>query len=135
VNRLMMAAVVTLGMTVSALPGADRGRDPQADGPVVVRLVQGPGSFEPRNLDLKPGRYIFMVTNQGVDHQVDFVLRMTRSAEAADDPSDRPVRNSRLSRRIASGETASSGIVDLKAGTYVYGSELNPTPEFSLVVR
>ena len=130
-----MVAVVAIAMGVSMSAGADRGREARPDGPVVVRLVQEPGGFEPRNLELKPGRYIFMVTNQGVDHEVDFVLKMIRSAETADDPSERPVRNSRLSHRIGNGDTASTPIVDLKAGSYVYSSLLNPTPEFGLVVR
>jgi plastocyanin len=135
VGKIMIVAAATLGMAISMSPGADRGRDARIEGPVVVRLVQGPGSFEPQDLELKPGRYIFMVTNQGVDHEVDFVLKMTRSAEMTDDPSGRPVRNSRLSHRIGNRETASTGIVDLKAGSYVYSSALNPTPEFALAVR
>ncbi len=76
-----------------------------------------------------------MVTYQGVDHVVDFVLMQTKSDDVADDPSGRPLRNSRLSRRIGSGETASSGIVEMKPGTYAYSIALNPTPEFALRVR
>lgn len=82
-------------------------------------------------------RKIMMVTavTLGMAISMSLVLKMTRSAEIADDPAERPVRNSRLSHRIGNGETASTGIVDLKAGSYVYSSALNPTPEFALAVR
>lgn len=134
-NRNFVAAVAVLMTTISLSPAADRERAPENAGPAVVRLVETPGAFEPKDLELRPGKYIFMVTNQGVDHPVDFVLTMTKSDEVAEGSSGRPVRNSRLSRRIGNGETASSGIVELKPGTYAYGSALNPTPEFTLTVR
>ena len=134
-NRMVVAAAATLAMATSMSAGANRDAGPGTVGPAVVRLVESPGAFEPRELDLQAGSYIFMVTNQGVDHPVDFVLKLTRSEDTARDASDRAVRNSRLSHRIGSGETASTGVIDLKPGVYTYGSALNPTPEFSLRVR
>lgn len=134
-NRTIVAAAATLLMSVTLSPGAGRECGAETTGPAIVRLVETSGAFEPKELELRPGKYIFMVTNQGVDHPVDFVLTMTKSDEGAEGSSGRPVRNSRLSHRIGNGETASSGVVEMKPGTYTYGSPLNPTPEFTLTVR
>jgi len=133
--KRMVAAAATLAMATSMIAGANRDAGRGNVGPAVVRLVESPGIFEPGELDLPAGSYIFMVTNQGVDHPVDFVLKATRSNDTTRDPSDRAVRNSRLSHRIGRGETASTGVIDLKPGAYTYGSALNPTPGFSLRVR
>ncbi len=134
-SRTIIAAAAILMTTMTMSPGADRERGPETTGPTIVRLIETSGAFEPKDLELRPGKYIFMVTNQGVGHPVDFVLTLSKSDEVVEGSSGRPVRNSRLSHRIGDGETASSGIVEMKPGTYTYGSALNPTPEFTLTVR
>ena len=101
------------------------------EGLMVVRLVQIPGSIEPGVLTLPPGKYLFMVTNAGVDRPVDFVLRRRDGVSGE----TKRVVGSRLSRVVKRGETASSGVVELRQGAYVFSSPRNGTPEYRLEVR
>src|SRR2546425_467151 len=101
-------AAAGMAATISVLTAGGTARSPEIAGPIVVKLVEGQGRFEPKSLELRPGQYIFMVTNQGVDHPVDFVLKLTRTDRVGDDPSGRPLRGSRLSHRVGDGETAST---------------------------
>lgn len=134
-NRMIIAAAAVLVTATTMSAGADKGAAPEPPPPTVVKLVETPGSFDPRSLDLPAGKYVFLVTNQGVDHPVDFLLKLTKSEDLNQDPSDRTVRNSRLSHHVANGETAGTDVVELKPGTYTYSSTLNPTPEFTLTAR
>jgi hypothetical protein len=102
-----------------------------AEGPLVVRLVQISGAIEPAVPTLAPGKYLFMITNATVDHPVDFVLRRLDGADGA----TKRVVGSRLSRLVKRGETASTGVVLLREGTYVYSSPRNSTPEYRIEVR
>ena len=77
-------------------------------------------------LELKPGKYIFRVTNQNVPYELGFYLRGTGLG--------------RLTLPKVSGGGLTTGQtqdyhIDLKAGSYVYSCPLNPTPDYSLVVK
>jgi len=135
----MRRRLATFGIALLLLPtlaAADMEKgEPSASGPAVVRLAVSPGTLEPRDLELRPGRYIFMVTNQGVDHPIDFVLKRVEGQDAEGKADPRPVRGARLTRLIRNGETSSTPVVDLKPGSYAYVSPLNNSPECSLIVR
>lgn len=94
----------------------------------VIHLTQTEGQFETQALNLKPGKYIFEVTNQGVDHEVAFML------VPADSPKD-AIQAAGLPKLLKDGETQKSGIVELTAGTYKYNCPLNPTPQYTLTVE
>ncbi len=76
-------------------------------------------------LELKPGKYIFRVTNKNVPYDLGFWLRgrglgrITLPSVAGGD--------------LAPGTTQDYAI-ELKAGDYVYSCPLNPTPNYRLVV-
>jgi hypothetical protein len=77
-------------------------------------------------LELKPGQYIFRVTNQNVPYELGFYLRGTGLG--------------RLTLPKVSGGGLTTGTtqdytIDLKAGSYVYSCPLNPTPDYPLVVK
>ena len=93
----------------------------------VVQLSQTPGEYENTQLNLPPGKYIFEVTNRNVGKKLGFDLTPTEDAKAQ-------VPNSGLSHLIDKGETARTGVVELKAGEYQYSCPLNPTPHYSLKV-
>jgi hypothetical protein len=128
----LLGIALLLALTLAA---AAEAKEEAVAGPTVVRLVQSPGAVEPQNLELRPGRYLFMVTNQGVDHEVDFVLKRVEGIGSRGEVDPKPVRSARLGRLVRSGETSSTSIVDLKPGTYTYSSPLNHTPEYTLTVR
>ena len=91
----------------------------------VIQLTQTPGAYETTALDLAPGKYIFEVTNKNVDKKLGFYLT---------DGTKTQVANSGLKSLVKKGETAQSGVVELKAGAYSYNCPLNPTPLYTLTV-
>ncbi len=76
-------------------------------------------------LQLKPGKYIFRVTNKNVPYELGFYLRGTGFG--------------RLTLPKVSGGGLTTGVtqdyeINLKAGSYVYSCPLNPTPDYPIVV-
>ena len=114
---LTVLAVAVLGIFLNAQQDAE-----------VVSLTQTPGEFEQTELTLKAGEtYRFEVLNNGVDHEVGFVI-----AEKANP--DKHVKAGYLAKTVADGETSSSSVVTLEAGEYVYFCPLNPTPQYTITV-
>ena len=77
-------------------------------------------------LELKPGKYIFRVTNQNVPYELGFYLRGQGLG--------------RLTLPKVSGGGLTTGKtqdyqIDLKEGSYVYSCPLNPTPDYPIVVK
>ena len=76
-------------------------------------------------LELKPGKYIFRVTNKNVPYGLGFWLRGEGFG--------------RVTLPSVSGGGLNPGVtkdyvIDLKAGDYLYSCPLNPTPDYKLVV-
>ncbi len=83
-------------------------------------------------LELKPGKYVFRVTNKNVPYDLGFWLRER----------DYDWRNPlhKLSKISVSGGGLGPGKtrdyeVELKPGEYLYSCPLNPTPDYRLVVK
>ncbi|MBO3698026.1 cupredoxin domain-containing protein [Roseivirga sp. E12] len=102
----------------------------QKDEAKVIKLDQTPGKFTTEALTLKPGKYIFEVTNSGVDHEVGFVIAPVTNGKEGDH-----IKAGYLPKAIKDGEKASSKVVELKAGTYNYFCPLNPTPHYQIIVK
>ncbi len=82
---------------------------------------------EAKVLDLKPGKYIFRVTNKNVPYPLGFWLR-----------GDGLINRARLPSVSGGGLTLGSTqeyAITLKEGEYVYSCPLNPTPNYKLTVR
>ena len=82
-------------------------------------------------LTLKPGRYIFRVSNADVPYELGFWLRSQDYNPA------NPLH--RLTRTSVSGGGLTEGVskdyeVELSAGSYLYSCPLNPTPDYRIVV-
>ncbi|MBL6932170.1 MAG: hypothetical protein ISR45_04420 [Rhodospirillales bacterium] len=84
-----------------------------------------------RVLELKPGDYVFRVTNKNVPYELGFWLR----------EKDYDWRNPlhKLSKISVSGGGLTTGVsreyqVSLKPGEYLYSCPLNTTPDYRLVV-
>jgi hypothetical protein len=78
-------------------------------------------------LELKPGRYVFRVTNKSVLYELGFWLRGAGLTGRATLPS---VSGGGLTQ----GATKDYEI-ELKAGEYVYSCPLNTTPDYRLIVK
>ncbi|MDH3700702.1 MAG: hypothetical protein OEU46_05255 [Alphaproteobacteria bacterium] len=83
-------------------------------------------------LELKPGKYIFRVTNKNVPYTLGFWLR------EHDYSPGNPIH--KLSKTSVSGGGLTLGKtrdyeVELKPGKYLFSCPLNPTPDYPLVVK
>ncbi|MEO9806540.1 MAG: cupredoxin domain-containing protein [Reichenbachiella sp.] len=96
-----------------------------------VKLSQVEGEFTTKELTLKPGTYVFEVSNQSVDKEVGFVIAPVTSEGKAGEH----IQAGYLAKTINKGETSSSKEVNLTKGTYKYFCPMNPTPEYTLVVK
>ena len=95
-----------------------------------IKLDQTKGDFVVKNLTLSEGEYIFEVTNQGVDHEIGFVLAPKGKTEQ-----ENHIKNAYLTKTPKNGETATSKPVTLTKGENVYFCPLNPTPQYTLTVE
>lgn len=80
-----------------------------------------------KTIELKPGKYVFRVTNRNVPYELGFWLR----GESAIDRVRLP---STSGGGLTTGKTQDYEI-ELKPGSYVYSCPLNPTPDYKLIVR
>ena len=78
-------------------------------------------------LDLKPGTYIFRVTNKNVPYPLGFWLR-------GDGLINRAILPSISGGGLTLG-TTKDYVIELREGEYVYSCPLNPTPNYKLIVR
>ncbi len=102
-----------------------------AQQPKKVKLTQTPGEFEKTELKLKAGKeYVFEIANDGIDHEVGFVIAPKGKTEQANH-----ITEAYVQKTIADGEKSVSNVVTLEAGEYVYFCPMNPTPLYTLVVE
>lgn len=76
---------------------------------------------------LRPGKYVFRVTNKNVSYPLGFWLRGEGLIDRA-----------RLPSVSGGGLTMGASkdyVIDLKEGEYVYSCPLNPTPNYKLIVQ
>lgn len=99
----------------------------------IIELTQTTGEFFTQELALKPGKYQFRVNNKDVNKEVGFVIQ--KSADKDGDVMKTAVPNSFTTALIKKAEAQYTGIVELKAGQYVYSCPLNPTPHYKLTVK
>lgn len=78
-------------------------------------------------LQLKPGKYVFRVSNKNVPYELGFWLRGVSTAGRVTLPSV-------SGGGLVEGKTRDYEI-ELKPGDYVYSCPLNDTPDYKLVVR
>ena len=82
-------------------------------------------------LELKPGKYVFRVTNQNVPYELGFWLREEDYNWA--NPLHKLSKISVSGGGLVTGKTQDYA-VELKPGTYLYSCPLNPTPDYKLLV-
>ena len=79
-----------------------------------------------KTMRLKPGKYVFRVTNKNVPYPLGFWVR-----------GDGVLNRARLPSVSGGGLTMGKSRdyeIDLKSGEYVYSCPLNPTPDYKLIV-
>ncbi|NER12388.1 hypothetical protein GWK08_02960 [Leptobacterium flavescens] len=95
-----------------------------------VSLEQTKGEFTQKQITLSEGTYVFEISNTGVGHNVGFVLAPKGKTDQANH-----IKNAYVTKPVATGKTESTKKVTLKKGEYVYFCPLNPTPQYTLIVK
>ncbi len=126
------ATIITLTQTgcqfLEAEAGVDHGFKTEVK-PDCDKINEKTGEARLKNvapLTVKPGKYIFRVTNKNVPYELGFWLRGAGLA--------------RLIQPNVSGGGLTEGVtrdysVELTAGEYAYSCPLNPTPDYPLIVK
>lgn len=89
-----------------------------------IKLEQTPGEFTQKSLKVSAGTYIFEIANNGIDHNIGFVL-----VEKGKDVSkpENHIQTAYVTSPVGTNETQTSKPTVLTKGEYVYFCPLNPT--------
>lgn len=95
-----------------------------SDGVKTIKLEQTPGEFTQKSLKVSAGTYIFEIANNGIDHNIGFVL-----VEKGKDVSkpENHIQTAYVTSPVGTNETQTSKPTVLTKGEYVYFCPLNPT--------
>lgn len=96
----------------------------------VIKLEQTPGQFTIQSLTLKAGTYQFEIANNGIEHEVGFVIAPKGKPEQK-----HHIKEAYVQKTIKDGEQSHTKIVTLSKGEYIYFCPLNPTPQYHLTVE
>ncbi|WP_010135180.1 cupredoxin domain-containing protein [Ochrovirga pacifica] len=119
-KNLILGIIITLATVFTA----------NAQEVKTVALAQTKGEFTEKGLTLSEGTYVFKITNQQVGHDVGFVLAPKGKTDQA-----HHIKSAYVTSLVKNNTTESTQKVTLKKGEYVYFCPLNPTPQYSLVVK
>ncbi len=95
-----------------------------------VSLEQTKGEFTQKQITLSEGTYIFEISNNEVGHNVGFVLAPKGKTDAANH-----IKNAYVTAQVKNNTKETSKEVTLEKGEYVYFCPLNPTPQYTLIVK
>lgn len=96
-----------------------------------ITLEQTPGEFTKRQLTVSEGTYVFEIVNNGIDHNVGFVL-----VEKGKDISkpENHIQTAYVTAPVATDSKQNSKPTVLSKGEYVYFCPLNPTATDNILV-
>lgn len=94
-----------------------------------IKLSQVDGAFKVQAMTVSEGAYQFEIANDGIDHEVGFVLVPKGKYDAK-----HHIKPAYVNAPVKDGAASLTGIVNLAAGEYEYFCPLNPTPKYSLTV-
>ena len=132
------AKVITLTQTgcqfLEAEGGKDRGYKPAkaADCKAINKQNGAQRVAEAGPMKLKPGKYVFRVTNRNVPYSLGFWLR----SEGYDwkNPLDKLTKTSVSGGGLTMGKTKDYEVTLKPGEEYVFSCPLNPTPDYHIVV-
>ncbi len=124
-KRIVTLLVVAMGLTITANAQDKMMKDKMMSNDVkTISLEQTPGEFTQKTKTVSEGTYVFEIANNGVDHNVGFVL-----VEKGKDISkpENHIQTAYVTSPVATNETQTSKPTVLTKGEYVYFCPLNPT--------
>ena len=125
---LMVAMIFIAGSTFGQDNMVKKGMTDHASTAKTIKLEQTKGEFNIQSLILAQGDYVFEISNNGVDHEVGFVI-------APKSNSDAHIKTGYIQKTIKDGEKSTSKVVNLPKGEYVYFCPMNPTPKYTITVK
>ncbi|NHF58885.1 hypothetical protein FK220_006010 [Flavobacteriaceae bacterium TP-CH-4] len=90
----------------------------------IINLEQTPGEFTQKSLSVPAGTYIFEIANNGVGHDVGFVL--VKKSKDISNPENH-VQTAYVTEVVKTGTTQISNPTVLEKGEYAYFCPMNPT--------
>lgn len=120
-----MKRIVTLLVLALGLVFQTNAQDKMmSDAVKTIKLEQTPGEFTQKTLTVSEGTYVFEVANNGIDHNVGFVL-----VEKGKDVSkaENHIQTAYVTAPVGTDETQTSKPTVLTKGEYIYFCPLNPT--------
>ncbi|AWX44341.1 hypothetical protein HME9304_01341 [Flagellimonas maritima] len=98
-----------------------------------ISLEQTPGEFTQKQLTVPQGTYIFDIANNGVGHDVGFVL--VKKGGDISKPENH-IQTAYVTQAVKTGTSQTSKPTKLEKGEYVYFCPLNPTAtDNTLIVK
>ncbi|WP_422083002.1 cupredoxin domain-containing protein [Ulvibacterium sp.] len=89
-----------------------------------IALEQTPGEFTQKQLSVPAGTYVFEIANNGVGHDVGFVL--VKKGKDISKPENH-IQTAYVTEVVKTGESQRSNPTVLEKGEYVYFCPMNPT--------
>jgi len=125
---LMVAMIFIAGSTFGQDNMVKKGMTDHASTAKTIKLEQTKGEFNIQSLILAQGDYVFEISNNGVDHEVGFVIAPKSNPDAH-------IKTGYIQKTIKDGEKSTSKVVHLPKGEYVYFCPMNPTPKYTITVK
>ncbi|WP_411029181.1 cupredoxin domain-containing protein [Spongiimicrobium sp. 3-5] len=129
----MKKVIVLVTMIVGVAFSANAQDKMMKESSSTISLEQTPGEFTQKQITVKEGTYVFEISNNGVGHDVGFVL-----VEKGKDVSkpENHIQTAYVTKAVATGTKQASKPTKLSKGEYVYFCPLNPTStDNTLVVK
>lgn len=123
-NIVLVVFLTVFAFTVSAQDKMSK------KGVKTVALEQTTGEFTQQSLTLSEGVYVFEIANNNVDHEVGFVLAPKGKTDQANH-----IKAAYVTAPVKTNAKSKSKEVKLTKGEYVYFCPLNPTPQYTLIVK
>lgn len=89
-----------------------------------IALEQTPGEFTQKQLSVPAGTYVFEISNNGVGHDVGFVL--VKKGKDVSKPENH-IQTAYVTEVVKTGKKQQSNPTVLEKGEYVYFCPMNPT--------
>ena len=131
-KRVVALLVVALGLAFQANAQDKMMKDKMMSDEVkTIKLEQTPGEFTQKSVTVPAGTYVFEVANNGIDHNVGFVL-----VEKGKDVSkpENHIQTAYVTSPVGTNESQTSKPTVLTKGEYVYFCPLNPTSTDNILI-
>ena len=128
-RKVIALVVLSLGVALSV-----NAQDKMMDKKVkTISLEQTEGEFTQKQITVSEGTYVFEIANNGVDHNIGFVL--VKKGKDISKPENH-IQTAYVTKPVGTNSSQKSKPTVLSKGEYVYFCPLNPTStDNTLVVK